>query len=278
MSDIPSFVCPFCGALNTADSRFCYLCGRALTGAADGPAAAATPPATVSPAGAAGPSAPVAGPRYEYAPPPAPGPSPNTPVGRTIAAAPVHPRLRWLIGALAAGGALLLVVALAVAWSVLGPRLQAGSTTAPASSGPAPAAGSLDAQARAAVDASNQAQIAALRAVSTDPLRGAVIGQALQDNLALVSSLQSQGLYAVSELKRIDYQPAQQVDATHATIRTTESWVTTFYRSDNKQQAGQDTSNNLSELYHLTLLDGKWVVAQVDIHNPNATPAPGNTQ
>jgi hypothetical protein len=167
---------------------------------------------------------------------------------------------------------------LAVGLIVVGAVFQ---TTRRSATGPAaatPVAADLDTAIRAAVDASNRAQIEALRTLDDKPLRGAVIGRALDDNLQILADLQRSRVYAVSTLDQIDYQPARQLDADHASIRTVESWTTLYYRQGTNQLTRRQQSTGLQEIYYLVRQDGRWVVEQIDIRDPGATPAPGDTQ
>jgi hypothetical protein len=194
-----------------------------------------------------------------------------------------NPNVSLAVAALSLGATLLvLAVGLIVVWAVLRPgaprsAAQPGGTR-PAASAATPVAGDFDSAIRAAVDASNRAQIAALRQVDATPLQGVVIGRALDDNLQILANLQRTRSYAVSTLDHIDYQPARPVDADHATIRTVESWTTIYYRQGTDQLVGRQQSTGLQEIYYLVRQNGQWVVEQIDIRDPNATPAPNNTQ
>jgi hypothetical protein len=185
------------------------------------------------------------------------------------------------LGCLGAGTLLLL---LAVGLIVVGVLVRSGVQSGPIRSsggGPSaatPGAGDLDAAIRAAVDASNRAQIEALHTLDDAPLRGVVTGRALDDNLQILANLQRSRTYAVSTLDHIDYQPAKQLDADHASIRTVESWTTLYYRQGTDQLTRREQSTGLQEIYYLVRQDGRWVVEQVDIRDPNSTPAPGDTQ
>jgi hypothetical protein len=175
---------------------------------------------------------------------------------------------------------LLLAVGLLIVWAVLRPDTPR-SAARPAGGVPGATTavpGNLDSAVRAAVDASNRAQIEALHKVDATPLQGVVTGRALEDNLQILANLQRTRSYAVSTLDHIDYQPAKQVDADHATIRTVESWTTLYYRQGTDQLTNRQQSTGLQEIYYLVRQNGQWIVEQIDIRDPSATPAPNNTQ
>ncbi len=277
--------CPTCQAENSADNRFCFRCGTALAAAS----APTTDPARVMPAPPAAPppisGAPVAPPPRSVLPASGPGgPPPATYPGAVPgppAPARSRPVLPLALGCLGAGTLLLLLaLGLMIVAAVVRPGIQSGPTqpTGIGSSAPTPVAGGLDAAIRAAVDASNRAQIEALRTLDDQPLRGVVIGRALDDNLQILANLQRARTYAVSTLDHIDYQPARQLDADHASIRTVESWTTLYYRQGTDALVRRQQSTGLQEIYYLVRQDGRWVVEQIDIRDPNSTPAPGDTQ
>ncbi len=213
-------------------------------------------------------------PTLPYVPGPAiqPGPYPSArPAALRGAQTPLA------VALIAAGAAvLLLAVGLFVVGVVLRPATRT-SNSRPASV----AGGGLDAEVRAAVEASNRAQIEALHTLDETPFQGVVVGQALDDNLQILADLRRNGVYSVSTLDHIEYQPATQVDATHATIRTVESWTTLYYQQGTDQLVRHQQSTGLQEIYSLVRQNGGWVVAQIDIRDPSASPAtpvPHDTQ
>jgi hypothetical protein len=287
--------CPNCQAENTEDSRFCARCGTPLevpaawgrsvpgedaantaifaptarSGDAPGPISGApvAPPAWAPPTAtwSAQPSYPPALPATASLAPANQGPRPAQPPARKLN--------WWIIGAVAAGAGFFLLALGALAAVTLVRQSPAVSrSTAPA------VGGSLDAQIRAAVEASNNAQIEALRTLDPKVLDNAVIGKARSDNLAMIAALQQQGVYAEATLNHIEYRAARAQDADHATIRTVESWTTTYYRRSDKRAVNRRTSTGLDEIYYLVRQDGKWIVEQIDIRDANATPGTDDTQ
>lgn len=276
--------CPACQAENSADARFCFRCGTALSPAPPPSdavarvappvihgAPVAPPPTWPAPGPSAPPSPPWSAPTAPAAPPTAIYPGP---LGSPRPARPAAPRL-LAFGCIGIGAAVLL---LAVGFVILAVILPGGARRLPSQAAVTPVTGDLDAAIRAAVDASNRAQIEALHTLDDAPLRGVVVGRALDDNLQILADLQRSRVYAVSTLDHIDYQPARQLDADHASIRTVESWTTLYYRQGTNQLTRRQQSTGLQEIYYLVRQDGRWVVEQIDIRDPEATPAPNDTQ
>jgi hypothetical protein len=289
--------CPNCGAANSRADNFCWRCGTPLK--AEAAAARVTPPSVAAPGV---PTGTPQSPRSEYIyggpgagnpfagtpvppplsppsafPPPAPSWQPTlAPVGRT-SRSPV-------VGALAIGGAVLLLL-LGIGAVLLAGNLhpQAAGIPTPDRSVPAPAVGGYQpatADERAviaAVEANNAAQIAALRTLDPHALDGTMTGQALKDNQTMIQDLQSRGLYQVARLIRIDYQQPRFIGTDQASIRTVEQWESTIYQRSNNTAVGSQPPQTLHEIYYLTHTNGQWIVDQVDIQEEQqGTPAPSN--
>ncbi len=280
--------CPTCGAELGADDNFCLRCGTrvAPSSATSTWRTAGSTPAVplhgAEPAGRTG-TSPLAEFRVR---PPAPAPAPPPPsryltasgapeappaaagvvpyVGPAIfpTATPRRGRLAGLI-ALGSGAFLLVLAAIALVWA-----------SAPVQQTPAGSSAEA-APLIAAVEANNQAQIAALRSLNPSVLNGKMTGQALADNQAMLQSLQSQGLYEEAQLVNIQYTQPSFSGTSHATIHTVETWTATIHRQSDGSVVQSQPAQTLHETYSLTRQNGTWVVDQVAIlEDLQGTPGP----
>jgi hypothetical protein len=299
--------CAQCGATNTPGDKFCSRCGALLTseyiygpppslsgepGAARGPANPYDVPSSsqptqpyIVPSGSPNPyaGAPPASDSYSpssYVPPALPG-SPGGPL------TPVGGR-NWtpwaVLGVLAA---LLLLVGAGTAIFFVSRSLPAGRvrpspTVAAARTGPrvaTPTAGASfvpktdqERAVIAAIEANNNAQIAALRQVDAALLEGKMSGAALTENQQEVERLKSQDEYEEARLLGIQYSAPKFLSATEASIRTVETWESILYDQDGSE-VGRSGPDTLYEIYYLTRTASGWVVNQVDIsRTPPSSP------
>ena len=135
-------------------------------------------------------------------------------------------------------------------------------------------AGGEEEKVRDVIRRSNEQQIQAWRELNTDLLKDTYTGQALDENVNMVTQLQKQGMYAIPVNQRLDILNVS-VKGDTATARTLEVWTVTFYtKADNKKgdSKGPDT---LNETYHLVKQNGKWLISSLDIAGDGPTPTPG---
>ncbi len=124
----------------------------------------------------------------------------------------------------------------------------------------------------AAIEANNNAQIAAFHNVDPQVLTGKMTGKALQDNLDSITAMQQKGQHEDARLLKIDYQPPRLLSAGEASIRTVEQWESRLYNKDGTLAQAARTQT-LYEVYYLVQQNGQWVVNQVDISaTPDGTP------
>lgn len=244
--------CPNCGANNKPGGNFCFRCGARLA-----PEAPPRAEYTYSSPTVANPTQP---PPPVYAPPPTwlPPQPPLQPVassgGRGLAVIAVLGALALLI--LAAG-------ALYIVTNTLHPSQNASPQQ--------------QAEIVAAIEANNNAQIAALRNLDPTALDGKMSGPALTENQSEIQNLRSKGIYEDARLIKIDYQRAAMTDADHATIQTVEQWDSTLHALNGTGTSTPTPTQTLHETYRLVYNNGRWVVNQVDIkEDPPPTLGPGD--
>lgn len=286
--------CVQCGTTNAPGDKFCSRCGALLTSeyiygpppslggeTARGPANPYDLPASaqptqpyIVPTGSPNPYAGVPPARESYTPPPyvpstgLPG-GPLTPVGgrnwTPWAVLGVLAALLLLVGA----GTAIFFVSRSLPAGRVRPAPTAAARAVPRGVTPTPGAAFVpktdqERAVIAAIEANNNAQIAALRQVDASLLEGKMSGSALTENQQEVDRLQSRGQYEEARLLSIQYSAPQFLSATEASIRTVETWESIIYDQGGSEadRSGPDT---LYEIYYLTRTASGWVVNQVDI-------------
>lgn len=116
----------------------------------------------------------------------------------------------------------------------------------------------------AAIDAANEAQVRALRNANADLLIDKMTGQVLDENKQAIRQLRATNSYQVAELIDIQYQPVVFHGEDNATVNTTEIWKSSVYSSDGQLQ-GERGPETLHEVYHVTRVNGYWLVERIDI-------------
>jgi hypothetical protein len=274
--------CPNCGMEAESGAKFCLRCGAALTPEVARAPGGAPPSEYIygAPPTITGDSAPP--PAYGAPPPVAPyGALPPQPWQPPHTLTPVRKGLGPLgILALAGAATLLLLAVVGLFWvSSRGtgrPASAPAVVTTPVESGFQPTT-DVERAIVAAVQANNNAQIAALQQADPAPLAGKMTGSALTDNQQMVKELQDQGLAQDARLIHIEYSKPAIQNGTQATIRTVEQWESSFRQVSTGKVVQTVPPQTLHEIYYLTLQNGAWLVERVDIlENPAATPDPNN--
>ncbi|MGI8587056.1 MAG: zinc ribbon domain-containing protein [Chloroflexia bacterium] len=252
--------CPNCGATNKTGGNFCFRCGARL--APEAPSRAEYTYSLPTVANPTQPPPPVyAAPPPAYAAPPPTWLPPQPPLQPVASGGRRGPAIVAVLGALA-----LLIIAAVVLYFVT-------NTLHPSQN----ASVQQQAEIVAAIEANNNAQIAALRNLDPTALEGKMSGPALTENQSEIQNLRSKGIYEDAHLIKIDYQRAAMTDADHATIQTVEQWDSTLHALDGTGASSPTPTQTLHETYRLIRNNGHWVVNQVDIkEDPPPTLGPGD--
>lgn len=121
------------------------------------------------------------------------------------------------------------------------------------------------------VRVSNDEQIKAWRELDTEVLKGTRVGDVLKENIDMVNMLKENNMYAVPVNQRLDFIDVQ-INGNNATVRTVETWTVTFYNRDTKEVVQQNGPDTLHETYFMVKQNGKWMVSELKIDEPQNTP------
>ena len=135
----------------------------------------------------------------------------------------------------------------------------------------------------AAINASNEDQITALKSLNSDVLKNHTIGTELNNQIQDLQALQGQGVYEDARMECISFVSVHVTSATAATAMTVETWSGTIYDQKTNSQLGTEPANTMHETYTLVKQNGQWFVSNVVIvGQPNGQPGqptpPDNSQ